>query len=150
MPPDAEALLLAAITLVSETPGYSHIAADLHQRWNSGKLRIEPITDRGTTSFNGIIYIGPETLGDGLVATAATLVHEHFHTTQFPLTKTVSFWSGVFTSTPVWQRLERPAYRAAVAFLEALSQSRPDLTRDCQHEIAATHASFQSFYKDTL
>lgn len=150
LPPDAEAVLLAALVLVGQTPGYESTAADLNRRWKSGKLRIEPITDRGNASFSGVIRIGPETLADGLVATAATLVHEQFHTTQFPLAKTASFWSGIVTGTPVWQRLERPAYRAAVAFLETLAQSRPDLASDCQREIVATRVSFQSFYEDTL
>ncbi|MGC4047448.1 MAG: hypothetical protein QM758_26940 [Armatimonas sp.] len=150
MPPDAVKLLLAAIALVTETPGYGSMGADLRQRWESGKLRLEPIDDRGTTSFNGIIRIGPETLADGPVATAATLVHEHFHTTQFPLSKTVSFWSGVITQTPVWQRLERPAYRAAVAYLEALAQSHPNLAAICHQEINATRSSFETFYRAVL
>jgi hypothetical protein len=146
MPPDAEQVLVAALALVEATPGYEAIGADLQQHWESGKLRIEPISDRGTTSFRGVIRIGPETLADGPIATAATLVHEHHHTTQFPLLKTASFWAGIFTATPVWRRLERPAYQAAVAFLTALALSRPDLAEACQQEIEATRASFASFY----
>jgi hypothetical protein len=142
--------LAEALALIASVPGYETIARSLHDKQTSGKLRLENIADRGSASVWGVIRIGPEVLADGPVALSATLVHEQFHTTQFPLVKTGSFWAGVVTGTPVWRRLERPAYRAAVGFLQALARARPDLAAECAREIGATCASFQSLYGDAL
>jgi hypothetical protein len=139
-----------ALALIASVPGYEGVARSLRDKQTGGKLRLEAIEDRGSASVLGVIRIGPEVLADGPVALAATLVHEHFHTTQFPLVKTVSFWVGAFTGTHVWQRLERPAYQAAVEFLETLALARPDLAAECGREIEATRASFQAFYNAAL
>jgi hypothetical protein len=139
-----------AIALIDSVPGYEGIASALSQKRAAGKLRVEAIADRGSASVWGVIRLGPEVMGEGPVAIAATLVHEHFHTTQAPLAKTASFWTGVFTRTPVWRRLERPAYRAAVEFLEALARSRPELATMCAAESDATRTSFEAHYGEPL
>ncbi len=139
-----------ALALIASVPGYGAVVGSLHEKRSAGKLRLEDIEDRGSASALGVIRIGPEALSDGPVALAATLVHEQFHTTQFPLTKTASFWAGAITRTHVWRRLERPAYRAAVEFLQALARARPDLADQCAHEIAANESAFRALYNDAL
>ncbi len=139
-----------ALALIASVPGYEEVAQSLRDKQTAGKLLCEDIEDRGSASMLGVIRIGPETLSDGPVALAATLVHEHFHTTQPPLTKTASLWAGVFTRTHIWRRLERPAYRAAVEFLQALARARPNLAETCAHEIAANESAFRALYNDAL
>lgn len=143
---NTDALLDEALALIASAPGYEAVAAHLEDLRSKGKIRVEEIADRATASVWGALALGPEALTGGAVGLAETLVHERFHLTQAPLAKTASFWGGVFTGTPVWRRLERPAYRAAVAFLDALAQVRPDLAFACSSESEAVRAAFLAHY----
>ena len=139
-----------AIALIARVPGYEGVAAELSELRVRGRLRVANISDRGQASVWGTITLGPEAFEGGAVGLAETLVHERFHLTQFPLAKTASFWGGVFTGTPVWCRLERPAYRAALAFLDALAAARPELADECFSESEAVRASFSAHYGEAL
>ena len=147
---DATESLVEALALIASVPGYDGVAAELSELRARGKLRVANISDRGQASVWGTITLGPEAFEGGAVGLAETLVHERFHLTQFPLSKTVSFWSGVFTRTPVWRRLERPAYRAALEFLGALAAARPELADECFTEAEAVRASFLAHYGEAL
>ena len=149
-PPGGGALLEEALALIGSAPGYGAVAAHLAALRARGRIRVEAISDRGTASVWGVITLGPEAFEGGAVGLAETLVHERFHLTQFPLAKTVSFWGGVFTGAPVWRRLERPAYRAALDFLSSLSLARPDLEGECLSESEAVRAAFLAHYGEPL
>ena len=149
-PSGPEALLNEALALIDSVPEYADAAAHLRSLRARGRLRIESISDRGRATFNGIVALGPEAFAGGVVGLAETLIHERFHLAQFPLDKTKSFWSGVFTKTPVWRRLERPAYQEARTFLEALAKARPELAADARAEVRALEAAFQIHYGEAL
>ena len=149
-PPGGGALLDEALALIGSVPGYEAVAAQLAGLRARGRLRVEEISDRGTASVWGVITLGPEAFEGGLVGLAETLVHERFHLTQFPLARTVSFWGGVLTWTPVWRRLERPAYRAALDFLAALAAARPELAEECSSEAESVRAAFLAHYGAAL
>lgn len=136
--------LAAAIGLIESVPGYEAVAAHLRQC----TIRYVPtLEDRGeVTRFSGVVLIGPEALQSGLVGLAETLVHEEYHTRQHPLCKTHSFWSGVFTRTDVMARYERPAYRAAANFLEALARAHPEHADEARAEAEVVRASYTAFY----
>jgi hypothetical protein len=147
---NAEARIVEALALIGSLPGYEDVAAHLEDLRAKGKIRVEEIADRGTASVWGVITLGPEALTGGAVGLAETLVHERFHLTQAPLAKTASFWGGVFTGTPVWRRLERPAYNAAVEFLDALAVARPELSDECSSEAESVRAAFLAHYGEPL
>ena len=136
-----------AIRLIAAVPGYHNVAIDLRRR---RPLFAPGMTDRGQASLRGTIHIGPETLAgteDAVrVSLAGTLVHEHWHTQQNPLLKTVSFWGGVFTRTHPMSRYERPAYAHQMSFLKALAASHPILAQQAEREYSAVWASFEVFY----
>ena len=132
-----------AIALIARVPGYEDTAQNLKRR----TVRYVPeLGDRGQATLTGVILIGPEALLGGVVGLAETLVHEEFHTRQNPFLKTHSFWSGVFTRTPVMARYERPAYQAALDFLGALAAACPEYAGEALAEAQAVRASFTAFY----
>ncbi|WP_309719214.1 hypothetical protein [Armatimonas sp.] len=132
-----------AIALIARVPGYAPIAQNLARR----TVRYVPtLEDRGQATLLGVILIGPEALQGSLVGLAETLVHEEFHTRQNHFLKTYSFWSGVFTRTPVMARYERPAYQAALDFLSALAAVSPEHSDEALAEYDMVQASFSAFY----
>lgn len=139
-----EALEIAeAIALIARVPGYEAIARNLTRC----TVRYVPeLGDRGQATLTGVILIGPEALFGGMVGLAETLVHEEFHTRQNHLLKTHSFWSGVFTRTPVMARYERPAYQAALDFLAALAATCSEHASEALAEADAVRASYTAFY----
>jgi hypothetical protein len=151
-----EQVFQAAFDLILRVPGYPHTGKILTALYQAGDIRFDStLEDRATTDWRGIITVGPEAVDSGRVGLAETLVHEQFHRTQPVYTKTISFWSGIATKTPVWRRLELPAYRAALDFLKALEvyaqqQQDPELVAEAQREQFAVTASFRAFYGDGL
>ena len=139
-----EALPIAeAIALIGRVPGYERVAQNLVRR----TIRYIPtLEDRGQATLTGVILIGPEALLGSLVGLAETLVHEEFHTRQSHLLKTHSFWSGVFTRTPVMARYERPAYQAALDFLAALGGAFPEYAAEARAEYDMVQVSFEASY----
>ncbi|WP_309688567.1 hypothetical protein [Armatimonas sp.] len=132
-----------AIALIARVPGYKAIARNLTRR----TVRYVPtLIDRGQATLMGVILIGPEALLGGVVGLAETLVHEEFHTRQNHLLKTHSFWSGVFTRTPVMARYERPAYQAALDFLAVLAATCPEYASEALAEADAVRTSYTAFY----
>lgn len=141
------ARIAEAIDLIGSVPGYAETAQDLRQR----RIRYRPnFTDRGQVSLWGTILLGPEPFegaGEaGRVSLAGTLVHEHWHTRQSPILKTVSFWRGVFTRTHPMRRIEWPAYRRQAGFLQSLADSCPSLQDIARRERAAALVSFTAVY----
>ena len=140
---DAVVVIEAAIALIASVPGYEGVGESLVRRRVS---YVPTLEDRGQATLTGVILIGPEALEGSLVGLAETLVHEEFHTRQNPFLKTHSFWSGVFTQTPVMARYERPAYGAAISFLEALARSQPALAQEALSEAELVRASYTALY----
>ncbi|MCX6367197.1 MAG: hypothetical protein NTX57_10875 [Armatimonadetes bacterium] len=132
-----------AIALIGRTPGYERAAQNLSRR---RILYVPTLEDRGQATLFGVILIGPEALQGSLVGLAETLVHEEFHTRQNHFLKTHSFWSGVFTRTPVMARYERPAYQAALDFLTALAAAFPEHAEEALAEHEMVQASYRAFY----
>ncbi|WP_395090086.1 hypothetical protein [Armatimonas sp.] len=133
-----------AIALIACVPGYEAIAQNLTRR----TVRYVPeLSDRGQATLTGVILIGPEALLGSVVGLAETLVHEEFHTRQNHLLKTHSFWSGVFTRTPVMARYERPAYQAALDFLAVLAVSHPEHAGEAHAEAEAVQSSYTALYE---
>jgi len=139
-----EARIAQAVSLIAQVPGYSMIAQDLAAR---RVLFVPKLKDRGEARLSGTILIGPEALEGSFVGLAETLVHEQFHTQQNPFAKTPSFWLGVFTGTPLMARYERPAYRAALRFLEQLALSHREHADEAQREAEAVRLSYASLYR---
>ncbi len=136
-----------AIALIARVPGYAEVAQNLSRR----TVRFVPtLIDRGQVTLMGVILIGLEALEGSLVGLAETLVHEEFHTRQRHLLKTHSFWSGVFTRTPVMARYERPAYKAALEFLLALASTFPEHSKEAHVESEAVRASYAANYRLAL
>ena len=141
-----EQKLTEALALIARVPGYAGIAQNLTRR----TIRYIPtLVDRGQATLLGVILIGPEALEGSLVGLAETLVHEEFHTRQNHLLKTHSFWSGVFTRTPVMARYERPAYQAALDFLQALA-TLPEFADEALAEADAVRTSYALLYRLAL
>lgn len=141
--PDTPAALHQAIGLIRLTPGYTEAGVHLAQLASEGRIKVNlDLEDRAQASLLGTITLGPEAIEASMVSLAQTLVHEHFHLRQNPLLKTVSFWSGVVTRTPVMRRYEQPAYQAAIDFLEAVRQTHPHLALEAQAEQAAIRQVF--------
>lgn len=144
--PDFEKIISQAIELVDSVPEYGKVAGRLRL------LRVEylpSLPDRAHATLQSQIIVGPKALTNldkGLFSLAGTLVHEEFHTRQNPLLKTASFWTGVFTRTPVMARYEWPAYRAQVAFLRALARSQPTLAGLVEREITSIVESAHRYY----
>lgn len=139
-----EARIAQAVTLIAQVPGYTPVAQDLATR---PIYFVPTLKDRGEARLNGSILIGPEALEGSLVGLAETLVHEQFHTQQSPFAKTPSFWLGVFTRTPLMARYERPAYRAALRFLEQVALALPEHAADALREAEAVRLAYTILYK---
>lgn len=137
----------AALDLIAATPGYAAAARDLARLQDRGRIRFAPtLADRAHAGLTGRITLGPEALDGSVLGLAETLVHEYHHTRQFPLLKTLSFWKGVLTRTPVLRAYERPAYQAACDFLTAVARHFPDLTAEAAAEHAAVRETFAANY----
>ena len=127
--------LNAAIDLVRRTPGYQKIGVELAQLASDGRIRFDAkMEDRAQTALSGIITLGEEATSSSALSLAQTLVHERYHLHQNPLLKTVSFWGGIVSRTPVMARYEKPAYRAAYNFLEAAKKAHLHLAGEAQSE----------------
>jgi hypothetical protein len=145
--PQIQPQITEAMALIASVPGYASVAERLTRR----TIRFVPtLIDRGEARLSGVILIGPEALLGSTIGLAETLVHEEFHTRQNPLLKTHSFWSGIFTKTPVMARYERPAYQAALDFLSALAVAHPQLTAEASAEAEAIRASFLTNYQSAI
>lgn len=138
----------AALELIRSTPGYETVAADLQSLHARGRVHYVPtLPDRAHAGLLGAITLGPEAVTGSALSLAETLVHEHFHLKrQSHLAKTVSFWAGIATRTPVMARYERPAYQAALDFLAAVARARPDLAGEAEAEAGAVGATFAAQY----
>ena len=136
-----------AIAIIAITPGYAPAAQALRRLMARGRIRFHAeLEDRAQAGLTKTITLGPEAMESHPVSLAQTLVHELFHLHQNPLLKTVSFWSGVATRTPVMRRYEQPAYRAAYDFLEAVKSSQPDFAEIAQSEQEAIQQVFARDY----
>lgn len=146
------AALFQAFQIISNTPGYNSIGAELRQLDRAGRIRVDNmLEDRAQTTLRGFIILGPEAAEASPLSLAQTLVHEHFHLRrQHPLLKTASFWSGVLTRTPVMCRYEQPAYQAAMDFLEAVKHAHPLLAEEAKAEQRAIQQVFQMSFKMAL
>jgi hypothetical protein len=143
--------LARALSIIGATPGYKTVHTDLTRLISKNKLRFSPrLPDRAQTSLFGIITLGPEAVESSPLSLAQTLVHEQFHLHQNPLLKTVSFWVGVFTRTPVMQRYEQPAYQAAIDFLEAVKSSHSVLKHEANREQSEVRQAFHAGYGGIL
>lgn len=141
-----------AIALIAHVPGYESVAADLEGRRAAGRIRFDPaMGDRGEAKLTGAIVLGSEAMYASALGLAETLVHEYWHVRrQFPLEKTVSFWSGVFTGTNVMRRYERPAYAAAAAFLRAAAEALPEWADDARAEEGEVRLAYAAVYGENL
>lgn len=129
--------------MIRSTPGYAKMGVELAQMASENRIRFDPnLEDRAQAGLLGTITLGPEAVESSPLSLAQTLVHEHFHLRQNPLLKTVSFWSGVASRTPVMRRYEQPAYQAAISFLEAIKKARPDLASESDAEQSAIRQVF--------
>lgn len=141
----------SALQLIAATPGYEKTAHELKRLAQSGRMRFDAsLEDRAQTGLLKTIVIGPEAMESSPLSLAQTLVHEQFHLHQNPLLKTVSFWSGVATRTSVMARYERPAYRAAWEFLQAVACAHPLLANAARAEQNAIRLVFENDFKLNL
>lgn len=137
-----------ALTLIADTPGYQPAA----RRLRRATIVLSPsLPDRAQTSLLGHITLGAEPFGGSAdaarVSLAGTLVHEHFHLTQHPLQKTLSFWLGVWTRRHPMLRYEAPAYAAQIEFLRQVSRTHPLLEPAARHEREQVQSAFAFHYK---
>lgn len=143
----ADPVLQAALSLIAATPGYQRHAEELRRLAERGRIRFDAAMEaRAEAGLTKIITLGPEALTSHPLSVAQTLVHELYHLHQNPFLKTVSFWSGVATGTPVMRRYEQPAYRAAYEFLEVVKTSQPQLAAVAQSEQNAISQVFAQGY----
>ena len=140
-----------ALHIIRTTPRYAPVAVKLAQMASDNRIHINPhLEDRAHAGLLGTITLGPEAVESSALSLAQTLVHEHFHLRQHPLLKTVSFWSGVATRTPVMKRYEQPAYQAAMDFLEATKRAHPPLASEAEVEQNAIRQVFAAGFGGTL
>jgi hypothetical protein len=140
-----------ALQLIAATSGYEMMARELNQLTQMRRILVdETLADRAQTSLLKTITLGPEAIASSPLSLAQTLVHEQFHLHQNPLLKTVSFWSGTLTRTPVMARYERPAYRAAWKFLESAARAHPHLTSEARGEQNAIQLVFENDFGGAL
>lgn len=148
---EEEARVCAAINLIAATPGFAGVAVNLNARLEAGRIRFLPnLSDRGQATLTGAILLGPEAMYASPLGLAETLVHEHHHLHQFPLLKSLSFWSGVVTATPVMRRYERPAYEASLRFLQAVIEAFPALAVEAREETYAISRVFDINFGEPL
>ena len=140
-----------AIRIIRTTPGYASVAVTLAQMASENRIRLDPnLQDRAQAGLLGTITLGPEAVESSPLSLAETLVHEHYHLRQNPFLKTVSFWSGLATRTPVMKRYEQPAYQAAMDFLEAVKRARPSLANEAEAERTAIRQAFATDFGGML
>ncbi len=153
VPQNVEAAIREAIALIRATPGYADQADTLSHLLEAGKIRyVGTLEDRAHAGLLGTITLGPEPFAAGatVLGLAETLVHELFHLGQNPLEKTASYWTGVFTRTDSMVRYERPAYTAALEFLQTYKNRNPADAPSVDEEIVAVQSTFLSAYGDVL
>lgn len=151
LPEQQAARVRRALDLVAVTPGYQNVVADLRARMDRGRIHYDPaLPDRARVGLMGHVVLGPEAINASPISLAQTLVHEWHHAHQSPLEKTASFWLGVATRQPVMRRFERPAYRAADRFLQAVTQAFPALAEEAHREQQAISAVFAIEYGEVL
>ncbi len=140
-----------AIALILRTPGYEEAARDLSDTVARGKMRFAAdIEDRAHAGLTGVYHIGDEALNGSCLGLAETLIHERHHTHQNPLAKTASFWKGAFTGANIMRDYERPAYEAAIEFLQAVERWLPDLADEARQEQSAIRQVFLTEYGEAL
>ena len=141
-----------ALALIARTPGYADEARALADWQEAGRIRFVPdLTDRAHAGLLGAITLGPEAFDGTALSLAQTLIHEHWHIArQSPLQKTPSFWAGVATGTPVMARYERPAYRAAPAFLDTVAAALPEWEAAARAEAREVAQTFAHHYRIAL
>ncbi len=140
-----------ALRLMRSTRGYEKVAIDLAQLWSEDKIRFNPeLPDRAHIELWGAITIGPEAANARPLSLAQTLVHEHHHLRQHPLQKTASFWSGVASRTNPMRAYEKPAYQAALDFLDAVEQQHPNLALEARMEMVQVSDAFETGYNETI
>lgn len=146
------AALAGALRIIGTTPGYEDVARDLTALYGRERIRFDAaLEDRAHAGLLGAITLGPEAAAAGPLSLAQTLMHEHFHLRQQnPLEKTASFWRGVASRTEPMQRYERPAYRAAFDFLEAVKSAHSLLADEAAYEQDAIRQVFESSYGGAL
>lgn len=143
--------LQAALHLIAATPSYAPLAQTLAQLATDGKIRHDPnLPDRAVTHLSGDITLGNEALNSAPLSLAETLVHESHHRTQNPFAKTASYWAGIATGTNPMLRYERPAYQAAVDFLQAVVRASPADAAFAAQEIDEVRDAFAQNYGGTL
>ena len=148
---DWQAAVREAIDLIGRVAGYEGVALRLTALRDRGKIRFAAdMEDRGRASLTGIITLGTEAFAGSLLGLAETLAHEEFHCQQNPFLKTASFWAGVATRTPTMRRYERPAYLAALRFLESAESSLPKWAEEAKRERREVRAAFARHYGATL
>jgi hypothetical protein len=146
-----ETAIYEALRVIRSTRGYVPVGVELAQLASQGQIIVDAeMEDRAHASLLGSIMLGPEAVAATPLSLSQTLVHELFHLHQNPFEKTLSFWLGVFTGTPVMQRYERPAYLAAFRFLEAVKASHPHLSREAEAEQRAVAQVFEISFGDSL
>jgi len=145
-------ILSEALRLIRTTRGYAEIGVELAQMASENRIRFDAgLQDRAQAGLLGTIMLGPEAAQSSALSLAQTLVHEHFHLRrQHPLQKTVSFWGGVLSRTPVMRRFEQPAYQAAIDFLRAAAASHPHLAGESQTEEAEIRGVFENSFGASL
>lgn len=149
--PNNPSALHEALRLIRSTPGYTEVGVHLAQLASEGDIRVDmSLQDRAQTDLRGIITLGPEAVEASALSLAQTLVHEAYHLRQNPLWKTVSFWSGVVTRTPVMRRYEQPAYQTAIDFLEAAKNAHPHLAEEAILEQDAIRQVFATDFGGML
>lgn len=149
--PSQEATLQEALRIVRAAPGYAAVAVALSQMASEGQIDFDPnLDDRALAGLLGTLTLGPEAMHASPLSLSQTLVHEHFHLRQNPLLKTLSFWIGVASGTPVMRRYEQPAYQAAHDFLEAVKRVRPALVEEAEFEQRAIRQVFATTFGGEL
>lgn len=150
MNPEQERHLSEAIRLVATTPGYEAVGQELAQRKADDKITFDPnLPDRAqTANFTHVLVLGPEAMESDTVSLAQTLVHEHHHIHQSPLEKTTSFWTGIVKREDAMQRYEKPAYDAALRFLQAVETAHPELANSARSEYQMVAQAFEVNYQN--
>jgi hypothetical protein len=137
-----------ALQIIRAVPGYTEVGVELAQLASENRIRFDPaLEDRAQAGLLGVITLGPEAMGSSSLSLAQTLVHEHFHLRrQNPFLKTLSFWSGIASGTPVMKRYEQPAYQAAHDFLEVVKRTKIHLANEADNEQRAIRQVFNTEY----
>jgi len=146
--PELRLRVAEAIERIASVPGYGPVARDLAGWLDAERIHFDPaLADRAVVEWTGRVVLGPEPFEGPGIGLEETLVHEHHHRMrQRNLMKSASFWAGVATRSHVMARYERPAYRAALAYLEAAAAARPDIAPDASREAEAVRRTWDIVY----